>query len=149
MSYNEKNKSYNVKRTKSASFLSPTSNLITTTRFLHSNPIKQINSASQTNVFTNITNNQNFSQKLKQPAGLPSLLEYNNDKVFQGSFLKNWLMQPENENSSSNEINVQQFLNKLLALGVLKYENEFENATNKNFEPKNNYVWGKQLFGNF
>ena len=149
MSYNEKNKSYNEKRTKSASFLSPTYNLITTTRFLHSNQIKQINNASQTKIFPNITNNQNSSQKLKQQANLPSSLEYNNDKVFQGSLLKNWLMQPEDENFSSNNINAQQFLNKLLALGVLKYENEFENATNKNFEPKSNYVWGKKLLSNF
>ena len=149
MSYNEKNKSVNEKRTKSASFLSPNSNLITTTRFLHYSNLRSTKNASQTNIFTNITNNQNSSQKLKQQANLPSSLEYNNDKVFQGSLLKNWLMQPENENFSSNNINIQQFLNKLLALGVLKYENEFENATNKKFEPKSNYVWGKQLFGNF
>ncbi len=38
---------------------------------------------------------------------------------------------------------VQQILTDLIALGVLEYESGFENAINKTFKPKSEYVWGR------
>jgi len=40
---------------------------------------------------------------------------------------------------------VQQVLTDLIALGVLEYESGFENAINKTFKSKSDYVWGKQF----
>ncbi len=38
---------------------------------------------------------------------------------------------------------VQQLLTDLIALGVLEYESGFENAINKTFKPKSDYVWAR------
>ena len=40
---------------------------------------------------------------------------------------------------------VQQILTDLIALGVLEYESGFENAINKTFKSKSDYVWGKHF----
>ena len=40
---------------------------------------------------------------------------------------------------------VQQILTDLIAIGVLEYESGFENAINKTFKSKSDYVWGKHF----
>ncbi|CAF0718846.1 unnamed protein product [Brachionus calyciflorus] len=40
---------------------------------------------------------------------------------------------------------VQQILTDLLALGVIEYESGFENAINKTYKPKSDYVWGRYV----
>jgi len=49
---------------------------------------------------------------------------------------------PQNKRQEA-KFYVQQILTDLVALGVLEFESGFENAINKTFKPKSEYVWGR------